>query len=172
MKTVDNLNKAVVFTLNVKKDLIAADAITEEEYALNISQIREIINYETPTRLPGRPNYIMGVLNVRGEIIPLLDLGYRLNHDIDYAKAKIIITYKNSEKIGLIVQSVRDVIDYYDSEVEPTPSAEVSFVTGLVKKDITTEEANGTVTKKTRVLTILDTDQIIKDEDTKFELVD
>ena len=60
MSNVDSLNKAVVFTLNVKKDLIAANAITEEEYALNISQIREIISYDTPTRLPGRPNYILG----------------------------------------------------------------------------------------------------------------
>lgn len=112
------------------------------------------------------------VLNVRGEIIPLMDLAYRLNHTIDFEKSKIIITYKNNEKIGLIVQSVKDVVDFYDSEVEPTPSNDVAFVTGLIKKDISVEEANGTVVKKTRVLTILDTDKIINDEDTNFELVD
>ena len=112
------------------------------------------------------------VLNVRGEIIPLLDLAYRLNHDIDYDKAKIIITYKNDQKIGLIVQSVKDVIDYYDSELEIPPSTDVSFIKGLVKKDITNEEEGGSVSKKTRVLTVLDTDKIINDEDTKFELVD
>lgn len=116
-----------------------------------------------------RPNR---VLNVRGEIIPLMDLAYRLNHTIDFEKSKIIITYKNNEKIGLIVQSVRDVVDYFDSEVEPTPSNDVAFVTGLIKKDVSVEEANGTITKKTRVLTILDTDKIINDEDTQFQLVD
>lgn len=57
---IDNQNKAVVFTLNVKKDLVAQGAISEEEYALNINQIREIITYDVPTRLPGKPNYIMG----------------------------------------------------------------------------------------------------------------
>ena len=101
-----------------------------------------------------------------------MDLAYRLNHTIDYKKSKIIITYKNNEKIGLIVQSVKDVVEYFDSEVEPTPGNDVAFVTGLIKKEIDVEEANGTVSKKTRVLTILDTDKIINDEDTKFELVD
>lgn len=167
----DNQNKAVVFTLNVKKDLIAQSVITEEEYALNISQIREIIPYDAPTRLPGKPNYIMGVLNVRGEIIPLMDLGYRLNHTIDYEKSKIIITYKNNEKIGLIVQAVRDVVDFLDSEVEPTPSNDIAFIKGLIKKEIVDEQGGSTL-KKTRVLTILDTDKIINDDDTKFELVD
>lgn len=168
----NSTNKAVVFTLNSKKDQIAKSIPTEEEYAINISQIREIINYDKPTRLPGRPNYIMGVLNVRGEIIPLLDLGYRLNYDINYDKSKIIITYKNNEKIGLIVQSVKDVIDYTESEIEEAPATDLDFVIGLVKKDVLVNDATGSTTNATRVLTLLNTDLIVKDEDTKFELVE
>lgn len=171
-KVTDNENKAVVFTLNTKKDSIASAIITEEEYAINISQIREIITYSEPTRLPGRPASILGILNVRGELIPLLDLAYRLNHEINYENSKIIITYKNNEKLGLLVQTVRDVVDYYDSEIEPAPANDMEFVTGLIKKEVIVEGSNGTTEKKTRVLTILNTDEIIRDEDTKFELVD
>lgn len=172
VKIIDNEHKAVVFTLNTKKDSIAAAIKTEEEYCINLMQIREIITYEEPTRLPGKPASILGILNVRGELIPLLDLAYRLNHELDYEKSKIIITYKNNEKLGLLVQSVRDVVDYCDSEIEPAPANDMDFVTGLIKKEITVENANGVAEKKTRVLTILNTNEIIKDEDTKFELVE
>ena len=171
-KVLDNENKAVVFTLNIKKDSIAAAIKTEEEYAININQIREIITYSEPTRLPGRPSGILGILNVRGELIPLLDLAYRLNHELDYQKSKIIITYKNNEKLGLLVQSVKDVVDYYDSEIEPAPANDMEFVTGLIKKEVSVEGANGAIEKQTRVLTILNTNEIIRDEDTKFELVE
>ena len=151
---------------------MASSIKTEEEYCINLMQIREIISYSEPTRLPGRENAILGVLNVRGEIICLLDLAHRLNHELDYEKSKIIITYKNGEKIGLLVQNVRDVVTYYNSEVEQVPSAEVDFIEGIIKKETNVENPDGTIDKVTRVLTVLNTDEIIKDEDTKFELVE
>lgn len=171
-KIVDKENKAVVFSLNTKKDSIASSIKTEEEYCINLMQIREIISYSEPTRLPGKETAILGILNIRGELVPLLDLAHRLNHELDYEKSKIIITYKNNEKIGLLVQSVRDVVDYYDSEIETVPSTEIDFISGIIKKESVIEHEDGSVDRKTRVLTILDTDHIIKDEDTKFELIE
>ena len=171
-KIIDKENKAVVFSLNTKKDSIASSIKTEEEYCINLMQIREIITYTEPTRLPGKETAILGILNIRGELVPLLDLAHRLNHELDYEKSKIIITYKGNEKIGLLVQSVRDVVDYYDSEIESVPSTEIDFISGIIKKEVQTENEDGTIDKKTRVLTILNTDEIIKDEDTKFELIE
>lgn len=172
-------DKILVFSLANKKDDISKKTMgdkDEEEYALNIGQVREIINYEPNiTRMPGRPNYVIGIMNIRGETISIMDLGYRLNYDIDCNKAKIIIVYIHGEKVGLIVQSVKDVLFINEEEYEEAPYQEgIDFVKGIVKKyeyDSDEEEHSRKVIK-TRVITVLDADKIIKPEDAKYELID
>lgn len=185
MKETDSLNindKILVFSLSNKKDILSKKTLFQkdedsEEFAISIGQVKEIISYETGiTRMPGRPNYVIGILNLRGETIPIMDLGYRLNYEIDYTTSKIVIVYIHGEKVGLIVQSVKDVLEYdEDEELEDAPYKEgLDFVVGIVKKheynNIEDEELKQVL--NTRVITLLDAEKIIKEEDTKYTLVD
>lgn len=185
MKETNNIymnNKILVFSLSNKKDLLSQKTLYQkgndsEEFAINISQVKEIISYETGiTRMPGKPNYVIGIMNIRGETVPIMDLGYRLNYEIDYPTSKIIIVYMHGEKVGLIVQTVKDVLDFNDNEeLEDAPYKEgLDFVVGIVKK----HEYNNSEDEKlkqvvnTRVITLLDAEKIIKEEDTKYDLID
>ncbi|MBQ3420705.1 MAG: purine-binding chemotaxis protein CheW [Romboutsia sp.] len=171
-------DKILVFSLSNKKDEVShkiGEDNDEEEYALNIGQVREIINYDSNiTRMPGRPNYIVGIKNIRGETVSIMDLGYRLNYEVDYKQAKIVIAYVHGEKVGLIVQSVKDVLFIDENECEAAPYREgIDFVKGIIKKyEYDSDDIDSRKVKKTRVITILDADKIIKEEDTKYELVD
>lgn len=178
-KTMNELNnKILVFSLSSKKDDLSkkvSKSHDEEEYGLKISQVIEIINYEDSiTRMPGRPNYIVGVMNIRGDTIAVIDLGYRMNYETVLEKSKIIIVTIHGEKVGLIVQSVQDVITIDEAqELEDAPYKEgIDFVIGLIKKNEEIKDEKSNRGSESRIVTLLDAEKIIKPEDTKYELID
>lgn len=117
-----------------------------EELGINILKIKEIISYSPVTRIPMSPKYILGVMNVRGNVVPVVDLGPRfgrLSSDISRLTCIIIVEIGSDEDsandIGIVVDSVEDVIGINANQIEPPPSfgskIPVDYIYGMGKVD-------------------------------------
>jgi purine-binding chemotaxis protein CheW len=100
-----------------------------EHYGLDIMQVKEIRGYETVTKIANAPPFIKGVLNLRGDIVPIVDL--RLKFDVGeatYNEFTIVIMLHIGERIvGIVVDAVSDVINIGSDEVKPPPQFGVAF---------------------------------------------
>lgn len=96
----------------------------EELYGINIMNVTEIIEMQRITDVPDMPSYIRGVINLRGKVIPLMDLRRRFGmSDRDYDdRTCIIVTSIDQASLGLIVDTVAEVHDIPHDEVESAPS--------------------------------------------------
>jgi purine-binding chemotaxis protein CheW len=117
--------------------------LAEEEYGLEILRVREIIGLMEITPVPKTPDYVLGVINLRGKVIPVIDL--RLKFGLPYKEPDdrtcvIVVevaTEADTVQMGIVVDRVNEVVDVKAGEVEPTPSFGVSldtaFILGMAK---------------------------------------
>lgn len=111
-----------------------------ELYGIDILNVQEITRYEVPTRVPDMPSYIEGMINLRGNIIPLVNLRKKFNLDGKEAtrESRIIVLNISDRKTGLLVDAVSRVTKINDEEVEfpqeITRGCERQYVAGLAKK--------------------------------------
>jgi purine-binding chemotaxis protein CheW len=112
--------------------------VNNGEYSVDIMQVREIRGWSEATRLPNSPEYVRGVINLRGVIIPIFDLRARFGMAVidPTAKNVIIILAVGDKTIGILVDSVSDILDVPKSEIRDTPAMDsdisVDFIEGLV----------------------------------------
>jgi purine-binding chemotaxis protein CheW len=112
-----------------------------EEYGVEILKVQEIKGFSQITPVPNTPAYVKGVINLRGTVVPVLDLRARFRMDAtEYNQFTVIIVVNVHDRIiGLVVDAVSDVLNFRSSEVEPTPDfgggVDTSFITGLAKVD-------------------------------------
>lgn len=113
----------------------------DEEYAIDVLKIQEIIRLVEITSVPRTENYIMGVMNLRGKVIPVVDLRVRFNlekSDFD-KKTRIIVVRFEKENIGFVVDEVTQVVRINKSMIEPTPplvgSIGQEYILGICKYD-------------------------------------
>jgi purine-binding chemotaxis protein CheW len=101
----------------------------EEHYALDIMSVKEIRDYEKVTQIANAPAFIKGVINLRGDIVPIVDL--RLKFEVgeaSYNEFTIVIMLNVTERIvGIVVDGVSDVIRLTDDEIRPPPEFGVAF---------------------------------------------
>ena len=84
--------------------------VHERIYACEIGDVREIIPFRRITRLPGAPTFVLGLLNLRGSVVTVLDLGVRLGGDpVDRAAGSIVLVESGTRLVGLAVSELRDV---------------------------------------------------------------
>ena len=110
-----------------------------EEYGVDIQQVREIIKVTDVTRVPKAPEFIEGVINLRGQITPVMDLRMRL--DLPESQkgedTRIIITELEKNSVGMIVDSVSEVLRISEKNIDPTPTIStdvgVEFIKGVGK---------------------------------------
>ena len=124
--------------------------LADARYGIDILQVQEIISVPPITRVPKAPPYIKGVINLRGRIIPVMDLRSRLGLDsISFDEKTCIIVVninKDGEKIalGVIVDTVLEVLNFASEDIEPAPdygvSIETTFIRGIGRK--TSESLN------------------------------
>jgi purine-binding chemotaxis protein CheW len=116
-------------------------SLGREEFAVEVTQVREIMRMEEITRMPKSPPFVEGIINLRGQIIAVVDLAKRLNIEAaeKSAETRIIVVEAEKVKVGMIVDSVSEVLRVSGDEVEasPTLAADMSaaFLQGVVKKD-------------------------------------
>ena len=136
--------------------------LAKQEYGLEILKVKEIIGIMEITILPRTPDYVKGVINLRGKVIPVIDLRLRFGLDeIDYTEKTCIIVVEiteNGTKLqkGIIVDAVSEVLYVSSEEIEPTPRFGVS---------INTEYILGMAKSKAGVITLLDVDKVLVSED-------
>lgn len=101
----------------------------EEDYGINVMIVKEIRGYEAVTKIANAPNYIKGVINLRGDIVPIVDL--RLKFDVGeatYNEFTIVIMLNVGERIvGIVVDEVSDVIKVDQQDVKPPPEFGIAF---------------------------------------------
>jgi purine-binding chemotaxis protein CheW len=108
-----------------------------EEYAIDILRVQEIRSYEEPTRKVNAPAFINGVINLRGVIVPIVDLRMKLNlSKVEYNEFTVVIILNvRGTVLGAVVDSVSDVVTLAPGSIKPAPQFETAldsrFITGL-----------------------------------------
>jgi len=112
-------------------------ALSEEEYGVDILKVQEIRGYDAVTRLPDAPAHIKGVINLRGTIVPVVDMRVKFRLErADYGPTTVMIVLNvGGRVVGMVVDSVSDVIRLSDAQVRPVPDVgcpiERRFLTGI-----------------------------------------
>jgi len=103
--------------------------LAEESYGLEIMKVKEIRGYESVTKIANAPDYVKGVLNLRGDIVPILDLRLKFNvGQATYNEFTIVIMLSVANRIvGIVVDAVSDVINLDRSQIKPPPEFGVAF---------------------------------------------
>jgi purine-binding chemotaxis protein CheW len=116
-------------------------SIGDEQYGVDIMAVREIKGWSEITHLPKQPDYVRGVLNLRGVMVPIIDLRCRFGQGKTEATALhvVIIVQVEARLIGLLADRVLDILSFEASQVQPVPqiarSSRIDFLSGLVTID-------------------------------------
>ncbi len=135
--------------------------LREEEYGVDILCVQEIKGWDQVTQIPNMPEYVKGVINLRGAIIPLIDLRLRFGlEEVEYGPTTVVIVLKvesdgRERTFGIVVDAVSDVYDVTDDQLNPPPdlgsAINVNYVSGLAA----VEE---------KMLILLDAERLVTDE--------
>ncbi|MEZ5335165.1 MAG: chemotaxis protein CheW [Methanolobus sp.] len=141
----DDLRQLVIFNLGV------------EEFGINIMQVQEIIRLPDITRIPRSPEYVKGVINLRGKIIVVMDLDKRFGmQDTEMTdESRIVVVDIDGIVVGLVVDAVSEVIRLKESSIEPTPD--------IISQKINADYLKGVGKLDERLLILLDLKNIVSD---------
>ncbi|MEI7429789.1 MAG: chemotaxis protein CheW [Betaproteobacteria bacterium] len=130
----------------------------EEEYAIDILKVQEIRGYEKPTLIVNAPAFIKGVTNLRGTIVPIIDLRIKFNlGNVDYTTFTVVIILNLAGRVvGVVVDSVSDVIMLTPSQIRPAPDFSATFDTKYIVGLAKHEERMVIVTDIERLMTSAD----------------
>lgn len=100
--------------------------LADEEYALDIMSVREIRGWTRTTSMPHAPSYMRGVINLRGTVLPVLDLAARLGlAPIETTARNVIIVVRSEDSTtGLLVDAVSDIVTLSDDDLQPPPDVQ------------------------------------------------
>ncbi|MEJ8546467.1 chemotaxis protein CheW [Brevibacillus borstelensis] len=134
--------------------------LKDEEYGVDVNQVKSIEKLEHITRVPRTPAFVKGVINLRGVVTPIIDLRNRFSlEEADYTEStRIIIVAVGELEVGLIVDAANDVIDIPVNAIEPPPEVvggvEAAYLRGVAKLE-------------KRLLILLNLDKVLSNEEIK-----
>lgn len=153
-ETINDINQYLTFTLG------------EEDFALDIGKVREVLDYTTITKVPRMPEFLCGVINLRGKVVPVIDLRYKLGmgtieQSVDTCIVIVEIMIDNElTHMGALADSVKEVIDLDPSQISPPPKLGIKinneFISGMGKQD-------------EKFLMILDIDRILTSDEQEMD---
>jgi purine-binding chemotaxis protein CheW len=118
-------------------------SVAQEMYAVNTLSVREIIEYSQVTSVPMMPVFLRGVINLRGSVVPVVDLKARFGKDVtDLGSRTCIVILEaakegESQVLGVVVDSVSEVIEIFDIDIKPAPAfgnpIRTDFIKGMTK---------------------------------------
>jgi len=138
--------------------------LADEYYGVDILKVQEIKGYTTVTRIPNTPDYLKGVLNLRGTIVPIVDLRMKFGMGTTEPTSFTVVVVVNvrNRVMGFLVDAVSDVLDLNAKNIQPPPelgsAVDIDFVAGI-------GNAND------RLVTLLDIDRVLT-EDEVADVVD
>ena len=119
---------------DTQRELIAF-RIGAQEFCVDIMNVREIRGWTPATPLPRSPSYMKGVINLRGIVLPIIDLGARFGLATTEPTARhvIMVAHIGSRLVGLLVDAVSDIVQLTDSTIQPTPDVASDHVKTFVQ---------------------------------------
>lgn len=135
---------------------IVVFGLSNEEYGIGIAQVQEIIRPVGITRIPGMPAFIEGVINLRGKIIPIIDLRNRfgLTKKDEDANTRVVVAGVSSQTVGLVVDSVSEVLRLANDSIDPLPPT---------LTDIDAEYLRGVGKMDNRLIILLELEKVLTD---------
>lgn len=103
--------------------------LDQEEYGIDILKVQEIRGYENPTRIANAPSFLKGVVNLRGTIVPIVDMRLKFNcANAEYSSFTVVIILNLGTRIvGIVVDSVSDVMELPPGSIRPAPEVQSSL---------------------------------------------
>jgi purine-binding chemotaxis protein CheW len=115
--------------------------LEEETYGINVMQVREVLRYSEIAPVPGAPDYVLGIINLRGNVVTVIDTRSRfgLMQGEITDNTRIIVIESERQVIGILVDSVAEVVYLRSSEIDTTPSVgtdeSAKFIQGVSNRD-------------------------------------
>lgn len=130
-----------------------------EEHAVDVLRVQEIRSYENATKMPHTPNYVRGIINLRGSVVPIIDLRAKFDLDAEFNFQTVTVLVKvfragKERTIGLVVDSVSEVYEILDEDMQPAPEMGGAISNDFVKSLATIDD---------RLVIILDIDSLINE---------
>jgi purine-binding chemotaxis protein CheW len=160
LDTITNGNQQIDLDSADSTDQYLTFLLAGEEYGVEILSVQEIRGWDSATKIPNMPSYVRGVINLRGNIVPIVDLRERFRLDtVEYTRTTVVIVLRVGESggggsdadiaMGLIVDAVSDVYKIGREQLKPVPE----FATGL---DGEVAKGIATVDEKMEIIRLLD----------------
>ena len=132
--------------------------IGEQEFCVDIMEVREIRGWTPATALPQAPAYVRGVINLRGAVLPIVDLGARLGLGAADPTARhvIIVAQVQNQIVGLLVDAVSDILTVTDEMIQPTPDVASEMARTFVR---------GLLAIEGRMVSFISLDRVLPDQD-------
>lgn len=132
--------------------------LDHETYGVNVMQVREVLRYTDIAPVPGAPSYVLGIINLRGNVVTVIDARQRFGlatNDIT-DQTRIIIIEVERQVVGILVDSVAEVVYLYQSEIETTPN---------VGNEDSAKFIQGVCNKNNELLILVELDKLMSDEE-------
>jgi len=143
-ETIETIDQAVK-AMTMKTGKYLTFSLAEEEYGIGILKVKEIIGMMPITSVPRTPEFVKGVINLRGKVIPVMDLRLKFSMEaIPYSERTCIIVVEIDSDaatvlIGIVVDAVSEVLNIKESEIEETPqfgtSLNTDYILGMAKME-------------------------------------
>jgi len=129
-----------------------------EEYGVDILRVQEIRSYEVPTRIASAPEFIKGVINLRGVMVSILDLRLKFAlESVKYNDLTVVIVVNVAERVvGMVVDSVSDVLALTGAQIRAVPEFDTSVDTGFI-----TGIGSTTIDEQERMLILVDIERLL-----------
>ncbi|MGM0833663.1 chemotaxis protein CheW [Halomonas qinghailakensis] len=133
-------------------------SLGEEEYAIDILKVQEIRGYENVTRIANAPDFIKGVTNLRGVIVPIVDLRIKFNlENVEYGGQTVVIVVNVADRVvGIVVDGVSDVMTLTPDQIKPAPEFGVTLSSDFL---------SGLGSLEDRMLVLVDIDKLLTSEE-------
>jgi purine-binding chemotaxis protein CheW len=135
---------------------IAVINVGGEEFGLDIARVVEILRAQRIYHLPQLPSFFSGVINIRQDVIPLVDLRLRFGLSSSSRKERVVVVRLGSEKVGLLVDAVEEIITLQPGEESGPPS---------LVKGLKAEYLDGLAQKGERIIILLNIDSVLTSEE-------
>jgi purine-binding chemotaxis protein CheW len=132
--------------------------LAEETYAINVMQVQEVLRVSEIAPVPGAPHYVLGIVNLRGNVVTVIDARRRLgleSREPDEASRVVIIEVSN-QVVGILVDSVAEVIELAATEIEPAPN---------VGNDESSKYIQGVASRDGELTIVVDLNKLLSDEE-------
>ena len=133
-------------------------SLEQETYGINVMSVQEVLPMTEIAEVPGAPRYVMGIINLRGNVVTVIDTRMRFGLPVKHTdpSTRIVVVETNEQVAGILVDSVAEVVEVRDTEVDTAPS-------------IGTEESSryirGVVSRREGLLILVDVHRLMSDEE-------